>query len=335
MRRSRAVLSAVALAAAVGPGAGAAAPSAATRTSRRVADGARVVRRRVPGDPGPARGARQARAGRSASASSSPPRSTRTTPRSPRASCVTKALFTGLVHVRAERRGLRRGRLGVDAERRLHAVDVHPQAGHHVLQRRAGRRRGVQARLGAHRGPRLRLRRRPTTSTRSRASPRCRTAAPPTLSGVDATDPNTLTVTLSTPDCEFELRTAAPGAEPGADAWPARRTTRPTTTSRSATARSGWTAPWQHDRASGWCATTPTGRAPRRTSTPSSSRSRPADAGAQTEYNGFLNGQFDWARMPTPLLAQARAANEPKGQWISKKTHRHQLPAGRRHTQRR
>jgi oligopeptide transport system substrate-binding protein len=44
----------------------------------------------------------------------------------------------------------------------------------------------------------------------------------------------------------------------------------------------------------------------------------PADTGVQTEYNGFLNGQFDWARMPTPVLSQARDANEPKGQWISK-----------------
>ena len=46
----------------------------------------------------------------------------------------------------------------------------------------------------------------------------------------------------------------------------------------------------------------------------------PPDTGALTEYNGFNNGQFDWARMPVPVQAQARAANEPKNQWISKKT---------------
>ena len=71
-------------------------------------------------------------------------------------------------------------------------------------------------------------------------------------------------------------------------------------------------------RASGWCATTPTARVREANLDAVEITITPADTGVQTEYNGFANGQFDWARLPTPLLAQARAANEPKGQWISK-----------------
>lgn len=42
--------------------------------------------------------------------------------------------------------------------------------------------------------------------------------------------------------------------------------------------------------------------------------------GVTAEYNGFQNGQFDWARMPTPVLNQAKSTYEPQGKWLNKKT---------------
>ena len=36
------------------------------------------------------------------------------------------------------------------------------------------------------------------------------------------------------------------------------------------------------------------------------------------EYAGYQNGTFDWARMPTPVLEQARATYEPQNQWITR-----------------
>jgi oligopeptide transport system substrate-binding protein len=42
--------------------------------------------------------------------------------------------------------------------------------------------------------------------------------------------------------------------------------------------------------------------------------------GAADEYAGYQNGQFDWARMPVPVLSQARATYEPKDQWITRNT---------------
>ncbi|MFD4759836.1 ABC transporter substrate-binding protein [Streptomyces sp. NPDC058439] len=42
--------------------------------------------------------------------------------------------------------------------------------------------------------------------------------------------------------------------------------------------------------------------------------------GTTLEYQGFQSGQFDWARMPTPQLAPAKAKYEPQGQWIEQDT---------------
>jgi oligopeptide transport system substrate-binding protein len=76
--------------------------------------------------------------------------------------------------------------------------------------------------------------------------------------------------------------------------------------------------PWQHDTGIRLVRNDAYGAGPRANLDAVEITITPADTGVQTEYNGFLNGQFDWARLPTPALSQARDANEPKGQWISK-----------------
>lgn len=42
--------------------------------------------------------------------------------------------------------------------------------------------------------------------------------------------------------------------------------------------------------------------------------------GAADEYQGFQDGTFDWARMETPVLSQARSTYLPKKQWITRNT---------------
>ena len=138
-----------------------------------------------------------------------------------------------------------------------------------------------------------------------------------TLSGVDATDPNTLKVTLSTPDCEFELRTAHPALSPVPSvAGPADNQAFNDQPIGNGPFRMD--GPWQHDRGIRLVRNDTYGAGPGANLDAVEITITPADGGVQTEYNGFANGQFDWARLPTPVLSQARAANEPKGQWISK-----------------
>ena len=140
-----------------------------------------------------------------------------------------------------------------------------------------------------------------------------------TFSGVDATDPNVLKVTLSKADCEFVLRTVHPVMSPvptvagGAD----------NVAYNDQPIGNGpfkMDGPWQHDKGIKLVRFDEYGAGPKANLDGVEITITPADSGSQTEYNGFNNGQFDWARMPTPVLSQARAANEPKNQWISKKT---------------
>jgi oligopeptide transport system substrate-binding protein len=139
------------------------------------------------------------------------------------------------------------------------------------------------------------------------------------LSGVDATDPNTLRVTLSAPDCEFALRTAAPPLSPvPTAAGPAsNRAYNDLPIGNGPFTMDG---PWQHNVGIRLVRNETYGAGPKANLDAIEITITPADTGVLTEYNGFNNGQFDWARMPVPVQAQARAANEPKNQWISKKT---------------
>jgi oligopeptide transport system substrate-binding protein len=138
-----------------------------------------------------------------------------------------------------------------------------------------------------------------------------------TLSGVDATDPNTLKVALARPDCEFVLRTAHPALSPVPTvAGPANNQTYNDLPIGNGPFRMD--GPWKHDTGIRLVRNDTYTAGPKANLDAVEITITPADTGVQTEYNGFLNGQFDWARMPTPVLSQARDANEPKGQWISK-----------------
>jgi oligopeptide transport system substrate-binding protein len=138
------------------------------------------------------------------------------------------------------------------------------------------------------------------------------------LSGVDASDPAKLVVTLSDPNCEFYLRTFHPVFSPVPS------------TAGSPTSNPAYVdqpigngpfmmdGPWQHnagiklkrfdDYKIGHAAYLDNVEI---TITPN---------GAQDEYAGYQNGTFDWARMPTPVLEQARATYEPQNQWITRNT---------------
>ena len=138
-----------------------------------------------------------------------------------------------------------------------------------------------------------------------------------TLSGVDAADPNTVKVALARPDCEFVLRTAHPALSPvPAAAGPAANQAYNDLPIGNGPFRMD--GPWQHDTGIRLVRNDSYGAGPKANLDAVEITITPADTGVQTEYNGFLNGQFDWARMPTPSLSQARDANEPKGQWVSK-----------------
>lgn len=139
-----------------------------------------------------------------------------------------------------------------------------------------------------------------------------------TLSGVDASDPAKLVVTLSDPNCEFYLRTFHPVFSPVPSTAGS-----PTTNTAYVDQPIGngpfmMDGPWQHnagiklkrfdDYKIGHPAYLDSVEI---TITPN---------GAQDEYAGYQNGTFDWARMPTPVLEQARATYEPQNQWITRNT---------------
>lgn len=139
------------------------------------------------------------------------------------------------------------------------------------------------------------------------------------MSGVDASDPAKLKVTLSDPNCEFFLRTNHPVYSPVPEAAGAPTPDNPYVDAPIGNGPFMMDGKWEHDKGI--------------------KLKRFADYGAgehpaylehveititangnKDEYAGFQNGTFDWARMPTPVLSQARSTYEPKGQWITRNT---------------
>jgi oligopeptide transport system substrate-binding protein len=139
------------------------------------------------------------------------------------------------------------------------------------------------------------------------------------MSGVDATAPDRLVVALAHSDCEFYLRTYKTVFSPVPTvAGPAdNKTYNDQPIGNGPFMMEG---PWQHDRGirlkrfDGYAA------GPRANLDEVDITILPSQGGVQAEYDGFNNGTFDWARLPTPLLSQARATYQPRGEWISKKT---------------
>lgn len=139
-----------------------------------------------------------------------------------------------------------------------------------------------------------------------------------TLSGVDASDPAKLVVKLSAPNCEWYLRTFHPVMSPVPSTAGAPATNTAYVEQPIGNGPFMMDGPWQHDvgiklkRFDGYTI----GHkayldSVEITITPN---------GNQDEYAGYQNGTFDWARMPIPVLEQARATYEPQKQWITKNT---------------
>jgi oligopeptide transport system substrate-binding protein len=138
-----------------------------------------------------------------------------------------------------------------------------------------------------------------------------------TFSGVDASDPAKLVVKLTEPNCEFYLRTFHTVFSPVPTVAGAgdNKTYNDQPIGNGLFKLAG---PWEHNK----------GIKLVRNDDYSVGNKAYLDSveititpnGAQDEYDGFNNGTFDWARMPTPVLTQARADNDPKGNWIRRNT---------------
>jgi oligopeptide transport system substrate-binding protein len=139
-----------------------------------------------------------------------------------------------------------------------------------------------------------------------------------TLSGVDASDPAKLVVKLADPNCEFYLRTFHPVFSPVPSTAGA-----PASNTAYVEAPIGngpfmMDGPWQHN----------VGIKLKRYEDYNIGHAAYLDSvaitiapnGSQDEYAGYQNGTFDWARMPTPVLSQARSTYEPQNQWITRRT---------------
>lgn len=141
----------------------------------------------------------------------------------------------------------------------------------------------------------------------------------PELTGVNVDNPNQVVVTLAQSDCEFELRTNHPVYSPVPAAVGATSDTAYT----DAPIGNGpfrMDGAWQHDEGIRLVRFEEYTAGPEALLDAIEYTILNSTNAAQLEYDGFNNGQFDWARIPPPLLAQARSANEPEGRWLSKRT---------------
>jgi oligopeptide transport system substrate-binding protein len=140
-----------------------------------------------------------------------------------------------------------------------------------------------------------------------------------TMSGVDASDPYTLKVTLAEPSCEFYVRTVHPVFSPVPSTVGAVTDTK-YTDEPIGNGPFKMDGPWIHDK----------GIKLKRFDDYTVGKKANLDAieititspdhGNQDEYDGFKNKTFDWARMPTEVFPSARAEFDPKHEWIATKT---------------
>lgn len=138
------------------------------------------------------------------------------------------------------------------------------------------------------------------------------------MSGVDASDPAKLVVKLADPNCEFFLRTNHPVYSPVPTAAGDPATNTAYVEQPIGNGPFMMDGPWQHD----------VGIKLKRFDDYGAGDKAYLDSveititanGNQDEYTGFQNGQFDWARMPVPVLSQARSTYEPEGKWITRNT---------------
>lgn len=139
------------------------------------------------------------------------------------------------------------------------------------------------------------------------------------MSGIDATDPNKLVVTLKNADCEFPLRTIHPVASPVPAA------AKPTTDTAYTDAPIGngpfkIDGKWEHDKGIRIVRFDDYTAGPKALLDAAEFTILNPANGVQLENDGFQNGTFDWARMPAPLIAENRSKFEPQHKWVSRKT---------------
>jgi oligopeptide transport system substrate-binding protein len=138
------------------------------------------------------------------------------------------------------------------------------------------------------------------------------------LSGVDASDPATLKVALTEPNCEFYMRTYHTVFSPVPKSAGSPNSNKAFVDAPIGNGPFMMDGKWEHDK----------GIKLKRFADYSVDKPAYLEAveitiaanGADDEYAGFQNGTFDWARMPTPVLSQARSTYLPKKEWITRNT---------------
>jgi len=139
-----------------------------------------------------------------------------------------------------------------------------------------------------------------------------------TFSGLSAPDPNTLVVTLSAPDCEFDKKTShtvmSPVPSAAGEATNAGFNEMPVGNGPFKMAE-----PWQHNKSITLVRNDQHSFGMTKLDRVELTILNPNNA-AELEYQGFQAGQFDWARMPPEQLPAAKARYEPMGQWLHEDT---------------
>jgi oligopeptide transport system substrate-binding protein len=139
------------------------------------------------------------------------------------------------------------------------------------------------------------------------------------MSGVDATDPATLKVTLAEPSCEFYVRTVhtvfAPVPSTVGSPDDTAYTDKPIGNGPFM-----MDGPWVHDKGIKLKRFEDYTAGPKANLDGIEITITSPDHGNQDEYDGFKNGTFDWSRMPVEVLPSARAEFDPLKKWIATKT---------------
>lgn len=140
------------------------------------------------------------------------------------------------------------------------------------------------------------------------------------LSGVEAVDPTTLKVKLTTPSCEFYLRTAhtafSPVPKDAGDADNKEYNEAPI-----GNGPFQMDGKWEHEKSIKLKRFDEyTAQDPAYLDSVEITILKGADDAQQLEYEGFQDGTFDWARLPPEQVPNARKEFEPKGSFLSKKT---------------
>jgi|1186.fasta_scaffold10025_1 oligopeptide transport system substrate-binding protein len=138
------------------------------------------------------------------------------------------------------------------------------------------------------------------------------------LSGVDASDPATLKVTLTEPNCEFYMRTYHTVFSPVPKSAGSPNTNKAYVNAPIGNGPFMMDGKWEHDK--GIKLKRYADYSVNKPAYLESVEITIAANGADDEYAGFQNGTFDWARMPTPVLSQARSTYLPKKEWITRNT---------------